>query len=334
MNTQVKLAKRVIGLPDESAWDIQKSPIPSPSDGEVLIKNIYVSLDPAMRGWINDEKSYLPPVGIGEVMRALTVGKVIESKNEDIEVGTYLTGTGNVQQYIVSDGKGWQIVQKGLVPLPIYLSVLGMTGLTAYFGLLDIGKPKAGETVLISGAAGAVGSIVGQIAKAQGCRAVGIAGGEEKCRHIVEDLGFDAAIDYKKDDMKAALKTHCPDGIDIYFDNVGGEILDLALTRINQKARVVLCGAISQYNNKEQIIGPSNYLSLLINRARMEGFIILDYVKQYGQAVMQMAQWMGAGKLKSNEYVIEGIENFPQTFQRLFSGDKMGKLILKVNEDA
>ncbi len=324
------LAKRPNGLPEESTWQLEEQPIPVIGEGEALIKTEYISIDPAMRGWINDAKSYLPPVKVGDVMRAASVGKVIESNNFNMKVGDYYAGLGGVHQYVATDGKGWQQVDPNLAPLTKYLSVLGLTGRTAYFGLLDIGKPKERETVLVSGAAGAVGSTVGQIAKIKGCHVVGIAGGKEKCDYIVNELGFDGAIDYKNDDIRERLDELCPNGIDIYYDNVGGEILDIALTRINRKARIVICGAISQYNRKEGKQGPSNYYSLLTNRARMEGFVVIDYAKDYPTAYMEMGKWLMEGKLKSKEFIVEGIENFHDTFLRLFSGEKLGKLILKV----
>jgi len=329
-NTQVKLAKRPVGLPDQSIWTIEKNPLPVPKEGEVLIRTIYVSLDPAMRGWLNDQKSYVPPVQIGAVMRAGMLGQVVESNNPNFQVGDHVTGWTGVQEYAVSSEPDIMKVDPNLIPLPSYLGVMGMPGLTAYFGLLEVGKPKAGETVLVSGAAGAVGSVAGQIAKIKKCRAVGIAGGAEKCRYLLEELGFDAAIDYKNENVFKALKKTCPDGVDVYFDNVGGEILDLALTQINLHARIPICGAISQYNRSDALKGPSNYLSLLVNRARMEGFIVFDFQKNYPQAIREMAQWIAAGKLKSKEYVVEGIENFHSAFLRLFSGEKLGKLILKV----
>ena len=332
MNTQIKLAKRVVGLPDHSVWDVQENPTPEPNEGEVLVKVHYISLDPAMRGWINNVRSYIPPVQIGEVMRAGTVGEVIESKHPTYKVGDYLYGTGGVQQYIATDGKGWHPVDPRIAPLPMYLGTLGMPGFTAYFGLLDVGKPQAGETVLVSGAAGAVGSIVGQIAKIKGCRVVGIAGGADKCKYLVDELGYDAAIDYKNESVRKGIKEHCPNGIDVYFDNVGGEILDTALTRLARGARIVICGAISQYNSDSGYTGPSNYMSLLVSRARMEGFVVFDYAKRYGEAAHEMGAWLAQGKLKSREHVVEGIEKFHETFLRLFSGEKLGKLVLKVGE--
>lgn len=331
MNKQVILTKRPVGLPEKDTWTLREQEIPTIKDGEILIRQDYISLDPAMRGWMNDVKSYIPPVGIGEVMRAGSVGEVIESQHPDYQAGDFLTGWGGVQQYIATNGNGWYKVEPSLAPLPTYIGTLGMPGMTAYFGILEVAKIKAGDIVLVSGAAGAVGSIVGQIAKIKGCHVVGIAGGAEKCKYLTEELGFDGAIDYKNEDVKAALKRECPKGIDVYFDNVGGEILDIALTHIRMHARIAICGAISQYNN-QSITGPSNYLSLLVNRGTMQGFIVLDYAKDYREAALQMGMWMMEGKLKSKEHVVEGIDNFHDTFLRLFNGDKMGKLVLKVSE--
>lgn len=333
MNKQLLLAKRPAGLPGQDTWKLVENPIPEPGEGQFLVAQYYVSLDPAMRGWIRDRKSYIPPVQIGEVMRAGAAGKVIASRHPDFAVGDYVYGWGGVQQYAVTDGRGYYKLDTAKVPLPVYTGTLGMPGQTAYFGLLDVGALKKGETVLVSGAAGAVGSVVGQIAKIKGCTAVGIAGGPEKCRYIVEELDFDAAIDYKNENVVAGLKRHCPEGIDVYFDNVGGDILDAALARLRFRGRVVICGAISQYNTTSGIKGPSNYLSLLINRGRMEGFIVMDYAKRYPEAVAEMAGWMAEGKLKSKEDIYEGIENFHETFLRLFSGKKMGKLVLQVSEE-
>ena len=333
MNTVMKLVKRPNGVPTKDTWEFETTEIPKAAEGTFVVKQIYVSLDPAMRGWMNDAKSYIAPIALGDVMRAGSVGKVIDSQHPRFKVGDYVVGTGGVQKYAQTNGKGWVKVDPSIAPLPLYLSVLGMTGYTAYFGLLDIGTPKEGETILVSGAAGAVGSVVGQIGKIKGCRVVGIAGGPKKCDYIVNELGFDAAIDYKNENVRLGVKQHCPNGIDVYFDNVGGEILDIALTRINKKARIIICGAISQYNNTTPVKGPSNYLSLLVNHARMEGFVIMDYFKQIPQAAMEMGGWYMQGKLKSKEFIVDGIENFYDTFLRLFSGDKMGKVLLKVNED-
>ena len=263
-------------------------------------------------------------------MRALGVGEVIASRNPKFAVGDHVQGLLGAQEYAISSGEGVTKIDAKAAPLPLYLSLFGATGMTAYFGLLEVGQPKAGETVVVSGAAGATGSVVGQIAKIKGCRAVGIAGGAEKCHYIVRELGFDAAIDYKADDVKAKLREHCPNGVDVYFDNVGGEILDAVLLQINRGARIVICGAISQYNNTTPVKGPSNYLSLLVNRARMEGFICFDYAARYGQAAQEMAGWMAVGKLKSREDIVEGFENLPEVLLKLFKGENIGKLMLKV----
>ncbi|OPF44785.1 oxidoreductase, partial [Pseudomonas aeruginosa SD9] len=268
--------------------------------------------------------------GIGEVMRALGVGKVLVSKHPGFQAGDYVNGALGVQDYFVGEPKGFYKVDPSRAPLPRYLSALGMTGMTAYFALLDVGQPKSGETVVISGAAGAVGSVAGQIARLKGCRVVGIAGGAEKCRFLVEELGFDGAIDYKNEDLAAGLKRECPKGIDVFFDNVGGEILDTVLTRIAFKARIVLCGAISQYNNKEAVRGPANYLSLLVNRARMEGMVVMDYAQRFPEGLKEMATWLAEGKLQSREDIVEGLETFPETLLKLFSGENFGKLVLKV----
>ncbi|TXF89186.1 NADP-dependent oxidoreductase [Neolewinella aurantiaca] len=333
-NKQQILAKRPVGMPDAETWTLTTTEVPELKEGEVIIKNHFVSLDPAMRGWMNDAKSYIPPVQIGEVMRAGTIGTVVKAnKHPKYKKGDVLTGWGGVQQYTITDGTNYYPVDTNLAPMPTYIGTLGMPGMTAYFGILEVGKIKEGDVVLVSGAAGAVGSVVGQIAKIKGCTVVGIAGGPDKCRYVVEELGFDACIDYKNENVPAGIKQHCPKGIDVYFDNVGGEILDAALGRLRMHARVVICGAISQYNNKENVKGPSNYLSLLVNRATMQGMVVMDYAKDYQTAAQEMGQWMMEGKLKSKEDIYEGIENFHETFQRLFTGEKKGKLVLKVIEE-
>ncbi len=330
LNHQYKLIARPKGEPRRSDFEFAESTVPSPGEGEILVKLAYISLDPAMRGWMNEGKSYIPPVGIGEVMRAGAVGEVIASKHAKFAVGDQVLGMFGVQEYALSDGKGVNKVDASLAPLPVYLGTLGMPGMTAYFGLLDVAGAKQGDTVVVSGAAGAVGQVVGQIAKIKGCRAVGIAGGPDKCRYVVEELGFDACIDYKNEDLKAGLKQHCPGGVDVYFDNVGGDILDTVLTRLAMGARIAICGAISQYNNTEAVKGPSNYMSLLVNRARMQGFVVFDYADRYMEAATQMAGWMAQGKLKTREDIVEGIETFPETLLKLFHGENIGKLVLKV----
>ena len=329
-NRKFLLAARPVGMPKRSDWTYAEEPVGEPNEGELLVKVLYISLDPAMRGWINEARSYLPPVGIGELMRALGLGIVMASRNPRFAVGDHVSGVFGVQEYALTDGQGVRKVDAKAVPLPKYLSVLGMPGMTAYFGLLDTGQPKPGDTVVVSAAAGAVGALVGQIAKIKDCRAVGIAGGEEKCRYIVHELGFDAAIDYKSEDVKQSLRKHCPEGIDVYFDNVGGTILEAALARLARGARIVICGAISQYNNTGPTAGPSNYMSLLTNRATMKGMLVMDYVDRYAQAAAEMAGWIAAGKLKSREDIVEGLATFPETLLKLFKGENSGKLILKV----
>jgi NADPH-dependent curcumin reductase CurA len=330
-NHQFKLAARPVGNVKRSDFTFTNEPVRDPAEGEIVVKILYISLDPAMRGWMNESKaSYIPPVEIGAVMRAIAVGRVVASKNPQFAVGDHVNGLLGVQEYAYSNGQGLTKVDPKLAPLPLYLSTLGMPGLTAYFGLLDVGQPKAGDTVVVSGAAGAVGAVVGQIAKIKGARVVGIAGGADKCRYLVDVLGFDAAIDYKSDNVMEALQKHCPNGVDVYFDNVGGDILDAVLARLARGARVVICGAISQYNNTTPIKGPSNYMSLLVNRATMKGVMVADYYPRAMEAIMEMGGWIGAGKLKSREDIDEGLENFPETFAKLFSGENNGKLVLKV----
>jgi NADPH-dependent curcumin reductase CurA len=332
VNHQFRLAARPVGMPKRDDWNYTSEPVGEPGAGELLIKVFYISLDPAMRGWMNEGKSYIPPVGIGEVMRAGAVGRVIASRNPGFAVGDCVYGTLGVQEYAMSNGKGLTKINAGSTPLPVFLGTLGMPGMTAYFGLLEIGQPKPGETVAVSGAAGAVGMVVGQIAKIKGCRVIGIAGGAQKCQYIVSELGFDAAIDYKSAEVKEMLRKHCPKGVDVYFDNVGGEILDAVLTQLARGARIVICGAISQYNNTGPVKGPANYLSLLVNRASMQGMVVFDYADRYATAAKEMAGWMAAGKLRSREHVVDGLETFPETLLKLFKGENLGKLVLQVAE--
>jgi NADPH-dependent curcumin reductase CurA len=329
-NRQFKLAARPVGLPKRTDWEFVTAPVPEPGPGEVLVKSLYLSLDPAMRGWMNEGRSYIPPVAIGEVMRAGGIGRVLASNDPGIAVGDHVTGTLGIQEYAVLKGSQLTRIDPSVAPLPVFLGVLGMPGMTAYFGLLEIGRPQPGETVVVSGAAGAVGAVVGQIAKLKGCRVVGIAGGSDKCAYLTGELGFDAAIDYKAEDVKKALRQHCPQGIDVYFDNVGGDILDACLATLARHARIVICGAISQYNNTTPVKGPTNYLSLLVNRARMEGMVVFDYASRYGEAAREMAGWMKAGKLKHREDIVDGIETFPETLLKLFKGENTGKLMIRV----
>lgn len=331
-NHQFRLAARPVGAVKDSDWQRSSEPLREPSEGEVQLQVQYLSLDPAMRGWMNDAKSYIPPVGVGEVMRALGVGRVLASRSPRLAVGDTVTGLLGVQEYATLEAKGLTKIDPRLAPLPTYLGTLGMPGLTAYFGLLEVGKPQPGDTVVVSGAAGAVGSVVGQVAKIKGCRVVGIAGGADKCRYLVEELGFDVAIDYKSENVTEALKKHCPQGVNVYFDNVGGDILDAVLTRIARGARIVICGAISQYNNAAPVRGPSNYLSLLVQRASMTGMVVSDYYDRAQEAAMVMGGWIASGKLKTREDIVQGLDNFPQAFDMLFTGANHGKLVLQVGQ--
>ncbi|MES2510555.1 MAG: NADP-dependent oxidoreductase [Pseudomonadota bacterium] len=336
-NHQVRLASRPTGLPTRDNWKFTTETVAEPGPGGVLVKTLCLSLDPAMRGWMNEGKSYIAPVEIGAVMRAGGVGKVVASNNPDFAVGDHVSATLDVQEYCLIAQEN--IKRSGLfkidprLGLTTWLNVLGMPGMTGYFGLLEVGLPKAGETVVVSGAAGAVGQTVGQIAKLKGCRVVGIAGGKAKCDWVVKELGFDACIDYKNGDVRAGLKEHCPKRVDIYFDNVGGEILDMVLAKITRGARIIICGAISQYNNTTPVKGPANYLSLLVNRARMEGIVVFDYADRYHVGVKEMAGYLKAGTMKSKEDVVTGLENFPETLLKLFNGENFGKLVLKVAAD-
>ena len=336
-NHQVRLASRPVGLPTKANWKFTEEAVAEPGPGGVLVKTLFLSLDPAMRGWMNEGKSYIPPVEINAVMRAGGVGRVIASNNPAFAVGDFVNAGLDVQEYCLIPEEN--IKRSGLfkvdpsLGLTTWTNVLGMPGMTGFFGLMEVGLPKAGETVVVSGAAGAVGQTVGQIAKLKGCRVVGIAGGQAKCDWVVKELGFDACIDYKNSDVRKGLKEHCPNGVDIYFDNVGGEILDMVLAKINRKARIIICGAISQYNNTTPVKGPSNYLSLLVNRARMEGIVVFDYADRYHLAVTEMSGYLKTGTMKSKEDVVQGIENFPEALLKLFNGENFGKLVLQVAKE-
>ncbi len=345
VNHQVRLASRPIGVPTVGNWQFTEEPVPEPAAGGVLVKVLAISLDPAMRGWMNEGKSYIAPVALGAVMRAGGVGVVVASKHPAFAVGDFVAGGTDVQEYVCltadqTSRSGLTKIDLRLGTLSQWLNVLGMPGMTGYFGLMDVGQPKPGETLVVSGAAGAVGQTVGQLAKIKGCRVVGIAGGPAKCEWVVKELGFDACIDYKQpapagvmkwDAVREGLKQHCPDGVDIYFDNVGGDILDTVLTRIRRKARIVICGAISQYNATGAVQGPKNYLSLLVNRARMEGIVVFDYAARYPQAIAEMAGYLKDGRMKSREDVVAGgVRAYPDTLNRLFSGENFGKLVLQI----
>ncbi len=329
---QLRLAARPVGEVKASDLELVEAEVPEPGEGQFTVEVTHLSIDPAMRGWMNEGHSYVPPVEIGEVMRALALGRVVASAHPEFAEGDLVQGVFGVQEHTLSDGQG---VQR-LAPAPevspaTYLGILGMTGLTAYFGLLDVGRVQAGDTVLVSGAAGAVGSAVGQIAKIKGARAVGIAGGPDKCRLLTEDLGFDAAVDYKAGDLQSALREHTPQRVDVFFDNVGGEILNLGLTRLGRGARVVICGAISQYNSAGGMSGPSNYMALLVSRASMTGFVVFDYADRYAEAMSELSSWLDEGRLTSIEHTVRGdIESFPDTLAQLFRGANTGKLVLEL----
>lgn len=333
INRQWLLASRPNGMVSEANFDYVETPIPEIQAGEVLVRNLYLSFDPTQRGWMTDRESYLPPVEIGAPMRAGSVGQVMSSLHPDYAVGQLVQTTGCWQDYVVAaPGQG----PMGLTILPenvspeMMLSIFGITGLTAYFGLLDIGDPKPGETVLVSGAAGATGSVVGQIAKIKGCRVVGIAGGAKKCAWLKEEGGFDDVIDYKSEDVGEAIQRTCPDRVDVFFDNVGGAILEAALDHIALHSRIVMCGAISGYNSNSAVPGPKNLMNIISRRTKMQGFIILDYIDQAPSAIAQLGEWIAKGQMCFEVDVQTGFENIPSTLKRLFTGENMGKQLLKI----
>lgn len=333
---QILLAERPVGLPGPSTFETQRSPIPDPEDGQVEVRVAVLSIDPAMRGWMDDRKSYVPPVPLGGVMRALGVGTVTRSRDPRFAPGDRVSGLLGWQEVATVRGRDLRALPPGS-SWSLALGPLGMVGMTAYFGLLDVGQPAEGDTLLVSGGAGAVGSLVGQIGRIRGCRVVGIAGSPEKCAWLTDELGFHAAIDYKATpDLHGAIREACPDGVNIYFDNVGGPMLDTVLRSIAPKARIVICGAISQYNSTDGVRGPSNYLALLVQRARMEGFVVFDYAPRYGEAVREMAGWLESGELHHREHVVDGLENAPDALRMLFDGSNTGKLMVRVanEEDA
>jgi len=328
-NQQFLLAARPGANIVPQDFELISSPRPTPGEGEVLVAVQYIAVEPAMKGWMEARVDYVAPLQIGDVMRGQGTGVVVESNNDKFPVGTQVTGFLGWQRYVVSDGETVH-----LRPLPdgvsatAALNVLGITGLTAYFGMTEIGRPQAGQTVLVSGAAGATGSIAGQIARIAGARVVGIAGGEEKCRWLVEDLGFDAAIDYKTGDTGERMRALCPGGVDVYFDNVGGDILDLALDNLAMHASVVLCGGISRYTEAGPVPGPVNYFNLIYKRARMEGFIVVDYASRFAEGIQALAGYLESGELKHRETIFEGFEQLPAALINLFSGGNIGKQLV------
>lgn len=327
---RVTLAQRPTGMPDDDTWSIEEVELPPLGDGEFLVKTDHISLDPAMRGWLNDVRSYLPPVQIGEVMRATVTGTVVESRHPDFAVGEAVSGMLGVTELAVTDGEGVQKIDISVAGPATWLGALGMPGLTAYHGLHEVGEISAGDTVVISAAAGAVGSVAGQIAKAKGCTVIGIAGGPEKCAWLKE-IGFDEAIDYKSKNVLKALRTAAPDGIDVFFDNVGGDILDAGLANLRRGARVVICGAVSTYNDEKLAPGPSRYMALLVFRAKMQGFLVFDYPDKDAAAIEDMSSMIRSGDLVARETVVEGgVEDFGRTLLGLFRGENIGKLVLKI----
>lgn len=335
LNRQITLAARPVGFPKDSDFKLVESPMPTPKDGEFLVRVIYLSVDPYMRGRMNDAASYAAPVQLGEVMGGGAVGKVISSNNPNFREGEIVEGFFGWQEYAVSNGEGVRKIDPSLAPISTALGVLGMPGLTAYFGLLDICNPQLGETVVVSGAAGAVGSLVGQIALIKGCRAVGIAGADDKVAYLTDELGFDAAFNYKTvTDYFQKLKELCPKGIDAYFDNVGGAITDAVFRLINTRARISICGQISQYNLEQPEKGPRIILvSLLVKQARAEGFLVFQFANRYAEGLKQMAEWIKQGKLKYREDIAHGIENAPSAFIAMLKGQNTGKQLVKISEE-
>jgi NADPH-dependent curcumin reductase len=329
-NKRIVLASRPKGWVTEDNFRLESAPVAQPKDGEVLVKSLWLSLDPYMRGRMNDTKSYAAKQELGEVMIGGTVGEVVESKNPKFAAGDKVLGMLGWQQYGLSSGAGLNKIDASRVPMQAFLGVLGMPGVTAWVGLLDICQPKAGETVVVSAASGAVGSVVGQIAKLKGCRAVGIAGGKAKCDYVVKELGFDACVDYKAGKLKDDLKAAAPDGIDCYFENVGGEILDAALARMNAFSRIAVCGLISQYNVTEPY-GVKNFGSILTNRIKVQGFIVSDRMELWPNALPELIGWVAAGKIKYRESVAQGLENAPQAFIGLLKGENFGKQLVKIS---
>jgi NADPH-dependent curcumin reductase CurA len=331
-NRRFLLVKRPVEMFTDDCFELVEEPVPDPGDDEAVVKLEYLSLDPTQRGWARDEPSYLPPVQLGEVMRGAGIGRVIASNSDAFPVGGAVTGLLGWQEYVLVGGATGALAN----PLPDGIELLdavslyGSTGITAYFGLTDIGNLQAGETLVVSGAAGGVGSIAGQIGKIMDCRVVGIAGGKEKCRLVVEELGFDDCIDYKEGNLGAALREACPNGIDVYFDNVGGEILDAALEEMNDFGRIVACGMISGYNAAERPPGPRNIFRIVTKRLRMQGFIVIDFLPRFAEAAIQLGTWAAEGKLQNRVHVVDGFLNAPRAINMLFTGENTGKLVVKV----
>ncbi|MDQ0188802.1 NADP-dependent oxidoreductase [Alicyclobacillus cycloheptanicus] len=329
-NSEIRLSARPIGMPTMETFQFVDIDMPTPRDGQVVLKLLYLSVDPYMRGRMSDAKSYVAPFEVGKSFEGEAVAQVVESRHDRYAVGDIVFGRLPWRRYGLSDGHGIRKLDLSIAPMTAYLSVLGTTGLTAYFGLFDIGQPKPGETVVVSGAAGAVGMTVGQIAKLCGCRVVGIAGSDAKTEYLVQELGFDAAINYKTQNLHTALKEACPNGVDVYFDNVGGTVTDAVLLRINDDARIPVCGQIALYNLAKPEMGPRLLSQLVVHRALMKGFIVTDYQPRFPHAIRHLASWVRAGQLKYKETIVEGFENVPDAFLGLFRGENIGKQLVKV----
>jgi NADPH-dependent curcumin reductase CurA len=330
-NRQIVLVTRPTGVPKESDFQLVEADVPKPAEGQFLVRTHYLSVDPYMRGRISDRKSYAEPVAIGEVMVGRTVGVVVDSRHPRFQTGDVVVGNWGWQEFAVSDGQGIHHVDTSIAPMSTALGVLGMPGMTAYFGLLEIGQPKPGETVFVSGAAGAVGSIAGQIAKIKGCRVAGSAGSQPKVDHLLNDLGFDVAFNYKAvTDYAAKIQEACPEGVDVYFDNIGGPLTDAIFTWINVHARIVVCGQIEQYNAEQPPQGPRLLWHLIVKRARAEGFLVFDFAERYGEAHRQIAEWLREGKLQYRETVVDGLEHAPRAFIGLFHGENLGKQLVRI----
>jgi NADPH-dependent curcumin reductase len=332
MNKQIRLKSRPTGEPTADNFEAADGPMPKPNDGDVLRRTIYLSLDPYMRGRMSDAASYATPVKIGDVMGGHTVSEVVESRNPDFKQGDFVAGYDGWQAYGVSNGKDLRKLDPKAVPISTAIGVLGMPGMTAFVGLMDIGQPKAGETVVVSAASGAVGAVVGQLAKIKGCRAVGIAGSQDKCRYVVEEIGFDACINYKTDDLVPALQAACPSGVDIYFENVGGAVFAAILRVINKGARIPLCGIISEYNATGNPPGP-NLRSLLVQRAMIKGFIVSDHNDRAPAFLQEVAPLVMSGRIKFREDIVDGLHNAPSAFIGLLAGKNFGKLMVRVSPD-
>ena len=334
INRQFYLASRPVGEPNASNVPVRDVPVPEPTEGEVVLRNLYISLDPAIRGWMGDDPNYMEPIALGDAVRSSVIGRVVKSNSPDFEVGDVAMSIGGWELYTTAPAVLLNKLDESAgIPLSNFLGVLGPTGLTAYFGLLEVGKPQAGETVLVSAAAGAVGSVVGQIARKKGCRVVGMAGSDDKCRWLKEELGFDEVINYKTcGDFETAIRQACPEGVDVYFDNVGGEILDAALLCLNKFARVAVCGWISTYNVPDAP-GPANLWQLVAQSVTIQGFVVIDYMDRFGEGIAQLAEWVMAGDIKFKEEVVDGLDNILPAFLKLFDGSNQGKLLIRIPEE-